>query len=208
MQTLISPQNYVIISIAQKFYETITFKSGVTLYKDTTFHPEESAMLVGKVVGKCLSIIQRADYEGYTELPAVGETILMRYDVVYSYKDQPERNTPIYDNMIRRDGEEYWKCDIQKVFAVKTPEGYRMLNGYIFCDLIEEERSIGDLLVLPEHFRTQIRKDKMRVRYSEHPEAKPGDVIYCTPNVAQLYQIDTEQFYIIKASHLLAADLC
>lgn len=202
MLKIISPQNKIIVQIEKKFQDTISFASGVTLYQDTTFHPEQHAMLKAKVISVPRSILQRADYDGYNELPSPGDTILMRYDVVYSYRNQPDRDTPIYKNILHVRGEEYWLADILQVFAVETQEGYRMLNGYVFCDLLAEKREAPEWLTLPMYMTAEVRNDKMRVRHINHPTVTPGDTIYCTPNVAQRYSINMDSFYIIKQSHI------
>lgn len=206
MHKIICPQNKIVVQVTKKYYDTITTASGITFYQDTVFRAEEKAMMSATVVASCRSIIRRADYEGYTELPAAGDEILMRYDVVHSYRAQPDRGTPIHKNFLPIDGEEYWLADILQVFAVKTATGYRMLNGHIFCDLLTESRPVPEGLVLPLYMTAETPNNKMRVRYINNGPVQSGDIVYCLPKVAQHYSIDSESFYIIKQSHLLAKD--
>lgn len=204
MEKLISPQNKLIVRIQNKYIDKITTASGVILYLDTTFHPENQAMIEAEVIAIPESIMTRADYVAYTELPAVGDTILMRYDVVYAYRNQPDRATPIYKNMLWLRGDEYWMCDIQKVFAVKTADGYRMLNGYVFCDMVTEDRFENSIIETPLSVRTKVLDDKMIVRHIGPGEVQTGETIYCQPRVAQHYALNTDHFFIIKQSHILA----
>lgn len=207
MPTIISPQNNIIIQLEKKYDEEFVFESGLKLYKDINFHPEESVMLIGTVVSIPRSIIKRVDYEGYNDLPEVGDKVLIRYDVVFAYTNQPDRDTPIYKNLFVYEGVEYWMVDIMQVFAVQQGEDYKMLNGYIMCNPVSEERSLGKLLITPDYMREEIRRDRYRVKYSPLGAVQAGELIYCTPNVAQQYRIGSDEFYIIKESHLQAVAL-
>lgn len=204
---LISPQNKIIVEIEKKFYDTIEFESGVTLYQDTTFHPEEFAMMEAKVISVPRSIIDRPDYNGFKELPEEGDTILIRYDVIFSYRDQPDRATPFYKNLIMHNGQEFWRVDVLQCFAIKKEGGYRMLNNYVMCDMVELKRNIGEILVLPEHMRTEIRRDTMRVRHIFSWDIVAGQIIYTTPNAAQQYKKGIDEFYIIQQRHIQAVAL-
>lgn len=210
---IISPQNNLIVTIPAKFYDQITFESGVTLYKDTGFHPEESAMLAARVISVPRTILKREDYKGMRCDIKPGDTILMRYDVVFSYKNQPDRDTPIYKNMLYYQGQEYWLCDIQKVFAViksNEPTTYLMQNGYVMCDkTIENRGDQSSLIVTPEGMRNVERKDRLLVSaiglpLDGHPLLRivPGRIVYCSPGVVQSYESESRKFCIIKQSHI------
>lgn len=208
-----APLNTVYATLDRKFYDTIEFASGITLFKDTGFHPEESAMLEGTVVSVPKALMKRPDYAGMAIDIKPGDRILMRYDVVYSYTHQPERDTPVYKNVLLHEGVEYWKVDIQKVFAVILAEGMRMLNGYVFCETVPEERGDYGLLIRPEHFRTEERRDKLRIKYIGEPLIGqptlfllPGDIVYTAPGMAQSYEINVQKFLIIKQSHIIAKE--
>lgn len=205
-----APVNTIYATIEKKFYDTIEYASGIKLYKDTGFHPEEAAMLQATVVSVPKEIIDRPDYAGFTINVQPGDTILIRYDVVFSYKDQPDRSTPIYDNVVLYNGVEYWKVDIQKIFGIIRKGEIIMINGHVCCDRLEEERPDYGALILPAHYRIAERSDKMVVKYiglplREQPtlSISPGDIVYCLPGVAQAYEINLQKFYIIKQSHLL-----
>ena len=206
-----APINNLYVTIEKKFYDTVTFASGIVLYKDTTFHPEESVMLIAKVISVPKAIQQRYDYDGMQCIIKPGDTILMRYDVVFCYVDQPERDTPIYKNVLLYNGVEYWKVDIQKVFAIQRGVDWEMVNGYALCEPYNETISFGKLLVVPENYRTIQRNNTMKVKYINAPlttapvlPVLPNDLIHVVPDVAQLYEIDGHPLYIIKQSHILA----
>jgi len=209
----IAPLNTVYATLDRKFYDTVEFTSGVTLFKDTGFHPEESTMLEATVVSVPKAIMQRPDYNGMTLPIKTGDRILIRYDVVYSYKHQPERDTPVYKNVLLYGGVEYWKVDIQKIFGVIVDGGIRMLNGYAYCEAVPEERADYGLLVRPEHLRREERRDKLRIKYIGEPLIgqpslflSPGDIVYTAPGMAQSYEINVQKFFIIKQSHIVAKE--
>jgi len=201
MKIPIAPLNNLFVTIEKKFYDTVSFESGITLYKDTTFHPEESAMIIGKVVSVPNGIQQRPDYEGFQCRMEPGDIILMRYDVVFCYIDQPDRDTPIYKNVLLYNGAEYWRVNIQQVFAIQRGNGWEMVNGYVMGDNINVERR-GAIFV-PEVFQASEYNHTMRVRHIGPAAVVPGDIIHVMPNVAQRYELDADVFYIIKQSHVL-----
>lgn len=213
MYKLTPPANTVLVKLNKKFYDTIQYESGVVLYKDTTYHPEESAMLEAEVYATPMSMIKRADYEGMRIDVRPGDKILVRYDVVFSYKNQPDRDTPVYKNVLLFRGDEYWKVDMQQIFGKKRGYDYEMLNGYVYCEPVQELLPDHQWLARPLHFQTRMRNDRMRVKYIglslEHlPELSvlPGDIIYVHTGLAQRYEINGKPFFIVKQSHILGKE--
>lgn len=213
----VAPVNNVIVTLEKKLYDSITFQSGIKLHIDPSWHPEEYAMLEATVVTVPKGIINRFDYKGMKLSVKPGDRVLIRYDVVFSYRDQPERDTPIYKNLILlHDGQqykEYWLCDIQKIFAIIKDGEYNMLNGYVLLDPITEKLdSVSQLLVIPDSIALKERKDVAIVRAIGAPLdgqpqlcVQPGEKVIINPRVVQQYQIDTRRFFIIKQQYLLAA---
>lgn len=199
------------VTIEKKFYDVVNSESGVMLYKDTTFHPEEAAMIIGKVVSVPKTIQKRLDYEGVTCPVRPGDTILMRYDVVSSYKDQPDRSTPTYKNVLLYKGVEYWRVNILQVFAILTGSKWKMINGYVLCNPMKKINDFGSTLIVPDSYRESLCNDTMKVRYigetltTEQPlPIYAGKEIHVKPKVAQHYELPNgDSFYIIKQSHIL-----
>lgn len=205
--------NNVIVSLQKKFYEEIKFPSGVTVHFDPSWHPEEYARLEATVISVPHCITERADYKGLSVDIEPGDKILMRYDVVFAYRDQPDRDTPIYKNLAVRleDGlKEYWFCDIQKVFAVFRGEEIIMQNGYVMVDMLDAEVPPSSLII-PTYLQKQPSRNRAAILnigkpLSHRPELglQKGDEILFIPGVAQPYQIGINKFWIIKQSHILA----
>src|ERR1051326_5579346 len=97
----LAPINVVYVQIDKKFYDTVRTPSGTVLYKDTTFHPEENSMLEATACSVPRALQDRFDYYGMSTSRIVpGDRLLIRYDVVFHYRHQPERDTPIYKNVV------------------------------------------------------------------------------------------------------------
>lgn len=216
MLTPTCPLNNVLVTIKNKFYDCIEFASGVKLYKDTGYHPEESAMLEAVVVSVPRAVQDRADYEGMTTPMKPGDRILMRYDVVYSYIDQPDRDTPIYKNVLLFRGEEFWKVDIQKVFAIVLGHDIFMINGYVLCDILYDDTRSKRIILpgnaqVPELYNPVLPADRLRIKHIGFPlfghlqlGVGVGDDILAMQGVAQRYEINDSVFYILKQAHIIA----
>lgn len=213
MSLPVCPYNNVIVQLLKKHQDEILFDSGIKLYQDTSFHPEEHVTLHGTVVSVPNKILQRPDYQGYQISVKKGDEILFRYDVVFSYAKQADRDTPVYKNLLYYDFQEYWLCDLQKIFAVKTGDHYSMQNGYVLLTPIIETKNdtYSDLIIRPESAKTVFRKDKAIIKYIGDPlthqprlSVQPGDTVYFDAQYVQEYRIGTEVFFILKQSHLLA----
>jgi co-chaperonin GroES (HSP10) len=212
----VCPVNNVIVTLEKKFYDSITFKSGVKLHVDPAFHPEEYAMLKATVVSVPHSIIDRYDYRGMRIEMKPGDELLVRYDLVFGYKSQPDRDTPIYKNLfLLHDGEkyqEYWLCDLQKVFAIVRDGEFIMQNGYVLLDpVLEQTETISNYLVLPDTATQKQSKRAGIVRAIGAPLAnrpvlcvQHGDKVLVLPGTIQHYRVDETEFLICKQSHLLA----
>lgn len=207
MRTIISPQNYIIVQFEKKFEEMIKCENGIVLFKDVTYHPEEHVSMYAKVISVPRSIIRRADYEGYTELPEPGDTVLVRYDVLFDYREQPDHANPIFQNCFEVDGEEYWRVDIMQLFAVKEADAYRMLNGYIMCRPTLGNNSVHQFLIMPDYMKAFTRKDKLLIRHIQHPILEPGNIVYCNPAIVQEYRTFADSFCIIRYSHIQGVEL-
>lgn len=212
----VAPVNNIIVTLKKKYYDSVSFKSGVTLHFDPMWHPEEYAMLQATVASVPRGVINRFDYMGMSIEMQPGDEILVRYDLVFSYSEQQDRDTPKYKNLLlHHDGEkyvEYWLCDIQKVFAIIKDGEYIMQNGYVLLDPIMEDTStISNIIELPDTIKVQQSKRAGIVRAIGAPlkhqpqfSVQPGDKVYVLPGTIQHYRVDANEFMICKQSHLLA----
>lgn len=208
-----APVNKLIVTLEKKFYDSVTFESGQKIFFDPSWQPQEYAMLYATVVSVPNGIIQRYDYKGVTMDIKPGDKVLIRYDVVFAYKDQPDRDTPIYKNLLfnyneeSQRYEELWLCDILQIFAIITETETKMINGYVLLDLIKEQQDdYSSLIIKPDNYKNVELKHlaKIRAVNSKKYDLKRGDIVYVNPTTVMCYQIDTDKFYVIKESNILA----
>ncbi|HEV3223871.1 MAG TPA: hypothetical protein VGZ90_13375 [Puia sp.] len=212
----VAPRNNVIVKISQRFYDSVKFDSGVVLYFDPSWDPSEYAMLEGVVESVPRSIMKRKDYEGFSaDGIKRGDRILFRYDVIFSYLSQPDRDSVRFKNEIWWHETSYWKVDIQKIFCTvhgdaKSFSGlkYSMLNGYVLCDLITEYKSdlYSDNIIRPESEKMVVRLDRAKVKAigENNLEVQPGDTIWFSPKIPQVYSLNRKKFIIVSQRHILA----
>lgn len=206
-----TPVNKLIVTLEKKLYDSRTFESGQTIFFDPSWHPEEYAMLRAKVVSVPSGVIQRQDYKGYIICIQPGDEILIRYDVVFAYSDQPDRDTPIYKNLIHHYDEamerfeEYWFCDILQVFAVIKGNEYEMINGFVMLDIITEKKpDHSSLIIRPDSYNDIAIKHKAIVKaVGNSHNLKPGNSVLINPAMVMQYQLNLHKFFIIKEQYIL-----
>lgn len=205
-----APLNRLVVTLEKKMYDSVTFESGITLHFDPTWHPEEYSMLRAKVVSVPKAVSERYDYKGMKCEMQPGDEILVRYDLVFHYKEQPENDTPVYKNMFLLHNpetermEELWMCDIQKVFAIIRDGRFLMQNGYVYCWPIYETKTfVAPSILNPVHEGHQEVKSIGRIFAIDSDEFTEGDYVYFDPRVVQVYSIDMVTFKIIKTRHIL-----
>ena len=210
-----TPINKLIVKLEKKLYDTRTFESGQKIYFDPSWHPEEHAMLKATVITVPPGVIDRQDYKDYEICVKPGDEILIRYDVVFAYEDQPDRDTPIYKNIIFEYNEEtgryeeLWLCDILQVFAIIRQGQYCMINGHVMLDvLVEKKADFTNRIIRPNSYNDFIIKNRAKVRAinSKKLPLASGDVIFINPQTVMHYQINLEQFYIIKEQYILGKE--
>ncbi len=169
-------------------------------------------MLKATVVSVPPGVIDRPDYHGYNIAPIEpGDEILIRYDVVFAYQEQPDRDTPIYKNLIFNYNEqlekfeELWLCDILQVFAIIRPDLYFMINGHVMLEIIEEtKKNFTNYIIRPDNYKKAILKNVAKVKAGGYKLGlNPSDIVYINPQTVMQYQLNLERFYIIKEHYIL-----
>jgi hypothetical protein len=150
------PCIYLIVTIKKKLTDSITYKSGQTIYIDPNWQPEEFSALEAEVIGAPAKsgydpdVFSTWAYKGFRADMRAGDKIYMSYAVVCSYVDQPDNDTPIYKNLFMVEGVEYWKCQLGHVFCYIRDGVFHMINGWVMGDIIEDEvPDYGDYKRLP-----------------------------------------------------------
>lgn len=206
------PVKYLIVEIEKKLYDTIKFDSGVELHIDPSWHPEEFSMMEAKVISVPDKVGGDQSYANLQIQMKPGDKILMRYDVIFAYKEQPDRDTPIYKNMFMYGGKEYWKCSISQVFAYIRNGKITMVNEWVMCDIVEEPNpNYSDIIVTPDNHKTIRSREKMIVRHIGKPfkgqknlPVHDGDTVYVDPQFVATYKINEDEFHIIRQGRIIA----
>lgn len=207
-----TPINKLIVTLEKKLYDSRTFESGQTIYFDPSWQPEEYAMLKARVFSVPPSVISRQDYRGYSICVEPGDEILIRYDVVFAYHDQPDNDTPRYKNLLfhydNATGkyQELWLCDILQVFAVIKDGQFNMINGHVMLDPITEKRAdFTSRIIRPDNYNNVVLKNKAIIKAvdSQVLPIMVGDMVYINPHTVMQYQLNLEKFYIIKEQYIL-----
>lgn len=210
-----TPINKLVVKLDKKLYDSRTFASGQTIHFDPSWHPEEHAMLKANVVSVPPGVINRPDYKGYSICVEPGDEILIRYDVVFSYVDQPDRDSPIYKNLIfqydeeRQLYQELWLCDILQVFAIIKAKEYHMINGFVMLDPILEKRAdFTSRIIRPDSYNNNVLKNQAIVKaVANRPDISVGNTVYINPSTVMQYQLNLDKFYIIKEQYILGKQL-
>lgn len=211
------PVKYFLVSLEKKLYDSVTFSSGQKLYIDPNWHPEEFSMMEATVVSapdtigkwrqtKLGWLLDDSQKDLSTAGIIPGDKVLIRYDVVFNYIDQPDNDTPVYKNLLLYEGKEYWKCSVGQVFAYIREGVIHMINGWVMCDIIQEERQLSSsLFVIPDNHKIVAHKDRMRIRHVGLANGlSVGDTIFVDPQYVQTYKINLDEFCIVRQSRIIA----
>lgn len=199
-----APLNHLLVQITKK-YQDIT-AGGIHIGTEK-YNPEEYATLTATVHSVPRGTIDRRDYEGYSLADIYpGDTIIMRYTVVHNYLRQPAGDLPIYKNLLFYKGEEYWRCDIQNVFAVIRDGEILMRNGYVMGKVPDEA---APLIYIPNTLKAVSRGVHSEILYIGAPligkdpiDASPGDIMHYKPNIAEHYWLGKKPFIIVKQKYI------
>jgi co-chaperonin GroES (HSP10) len=172
-------ENYILVEIEKKFQD----RDG-GLFIDTTWAPEEYAMLEGTVIMPPVRV--KSDlYRKITGTVNKGDKIFFSYSIIFEYKKQPDEDTPVYKNLIIYEGKEYWKVAMGEVFCV-VGEELRMVTENVLLEPINEE--------------TGIIKAMPNINLS----CNVRDVVCFEPRFVQKYNIFGKEHYIIPGRRVLA----
>jgi len=206
---MVCPVNKLIVTIDKKFNDEITLSSGIKLYQDTSFHPEQHVTTTGKVVAVPLSLNDRTENKGAILEVQVGDEVSFDYTIVFDVDDSGN-----HKNMIWHEGEEYWFVEHSQVFCVKRGDQVIPIGSNVIIDQIEqpaEEKFAGSIFFKPESSQQTIAKGTGILRHIGTPlthepvlDVCPGDVVYFKPEIAAVYELYGKKQIIIRQRDLLA----
>ena len=202
-----APYNKLIVTVGSKFVDEISLPGGKKIYKYVNLAREEHASLLATVVSVPNCIKKTFGYEEvYVPEIKAGDTIMMRYDVIFNYREQPDRTNPIYKNELFFRGRSYWFCDVLQLFGVKRGKSWDMANGYAMLEIVEETEKQTGLIINPFAVKKQKHKARLTSIGNTSLKCKTGDIVYFLPQFVQTYSIDNKEFYLIPEKYIYGYD--
>jgi len=202
-----SPLNNFIVNIDSKYIGHISDVLRMSqLTPDSQLNPADLVNIIGTVVSVPRGTSTRQDYKGFSlnDLK-IGDLILFRYDVIFSFVKQPESEEPIYKNEFWYQGKSYWMVDIQKVFAVIKKDAVKMVNGYVMLENIPEASRIilaASQQRLMQAGTATVTHIGRNLTHLKKINVSPLDTVFYNPLIIQKYQINDKKFGIMKQKDL------
>lgn len=179
-----------IINIEKPYMDEAPTASGIKLYRDTTFHPENYAQTHGVVTSTPL----KNDLDVQK-----GDQIYFSYQVVED-KEQRDRDTDVHKNLIFYNGQKSWMVDTSLIYFRVRNDQIGMLNKYALVDLIEEETQSS--LIIPEYLKKVKLLGQARIIASAN--LKAGEVILFDKRFIETYELFGREYYILHEERILA----
>lgn len=202
-----SAANDVIVKIPTKYINNFSsIMKTAAIENNSSVHLEDLVNIKGKVVSLPRVITQDRTHESFTTNDIrVGDTAIFSFLVVYEFYQKEHMGEPLYKNLITYKGEEYWKVDITRVYAVIRDEKIIMVNGYVMAKPFPEDKIV--LQAGSKKTRGSKSSELMHIGYprlgAKCIEAKDGDTIYYNPMKAAKYQINDKPFIILQQHQVL-----
>jgi hypothetical protein len=127
------PVDYFLVEIEGKFQERIDTKSGVLLFRDTTFHPEEYATITGRIVSVPTRITPAIDTKHLVIEGDVGDQVIFSYAVIMDWDRHADRSAE-HRNEVWIDGKTYWKVHVRWIlgFISQIDGTIKPAAGYVY----------------------------------------------------------------------------
>lgn len=118
----------------------------------------------------------------------------------------PLGKTDIYsfNNLFEFDGEDYWKCDLDEIFAKKVKGHWVAVGNRTVCKPVEAEVPDESLIDIHKGHKVKIRyQDRGRVITGGKDKGiKKGEVIGFSPQFLEKYRFDNLEYYLINTDYI------
>lgn len=205
------PFNNIVVKVKHKFTQSASaIAKSASIQQGATVHLEDFVNITGEVVSLPKAISDKREYKDFTTKDIrIGDTAIFSYSVICDFLEQGEGVEPKYKNSFFYDGQEYFNCDIRKLFAVIRDGEIRMQNGYVMVSMMDKLPTI----ILPAGFKKRLQCLSAEVLAIGEPfgnmkslKCQQGDRVWFSPNVAQSYKINDKPFWIISQRHILGVE--
>lgn len=205
---LTSATNHVIVTIDTKYISDLyNMIRRAALNPGSQINPADYVQITGQVVSAPKSICGRADYKGFTTKNIqVGDTAIFSYRVVFTF-DEAADGSATHKNAFMYRGKEYWKVDIQDLFAVIRDGNMIMQNGYCMV----QGMTAPPVLIMPVHTKRAVNVASATITHVgdnlsgvKPIHARNGDTVFYNPSKLQQYRINGKEFGILRQKDILA----
>ena len=174
-------------------------------------NPADYVNIIGTVVALPRSVCKRPDYAGFsTKDLRVGDTIIFSYQVVFSM-DEGENGEAVHTNAFFYEGKEYWKVDVQQIFAAIRGNEIIMINGYV---MLQEVHAPSQIILLSDESKKMVRASKSFLSHignnldgKKNVRAAQGDTVYIDFRKAQHYKIGERPIAIVRQKDIYAVEV-
>ena len=206
-----APTNKVIVHPKTRYIKHITdLMKRSSIQNGATVDPTDVVNIVGEIVSLPLQISDTKDYEGYTtEDLQVGDIAIFSFKVIYDLIIKQENGEPVYKNLIKYNGNEYFSCDIRNLFGVIRGEEIIMVNGYVMATEFEQNK-----IIVSQSLKKAKKTKSSHIMHigknrsnAKKIGASNGDLIFFDPQKVQHYEINEKKFIILQQDKIFGREI-
>jgi co-chaperonin GroES (HSP10) len=206
-----APVNKVIVHPKTKYIRHITdLMKRSAIQNGATVDPSDYVNIVGEIVSVPKTISTKPEYSGFTiDNIMPGDVGIFSYRVIYDLIIKQENGEPVYKNLIKYNGEEYFSCDIRLLFAVIRDNEIHMLNGYVMLTDFEQDK-----IILSPSLKNRKKTKSSQIMHIGNPKsnipsinAQNGDTVFFNPGKVQQYEMNSKKFIILQQEKILGKQI-
>lgn len=206
-----APANKLIVYPKTKYARNITdLMKRSAIQNGATVDPADVVNITGEILSIPKTISQTKDYEGFsTDDIQVGDIGIFSYRVIYDLIIKQENGEPVYKNLIKYNGKEYFSCDIRNLFGVIRDGEIIMVNGYVMLTEYEPKR-----IILSANIKNQKEATSSNIMHIGNSKqnvfkinAHQNDLVYYNSSLAQHYNINEKKFIILSQDKILGREI-
>lgn len=206
-----APINKVIVHPKTKYIRHISdLMKRSSIQNGATVDPSDYVNIVGEIISVPKKISDKPEYAGFTvDNIKQGDIGIFSYRVIYDLIIKQENGEPIYRNLVKYNGEEYFSCDIRLLFAVIRDGEIHMLNGYVMLTDFEQDK-----IILSANLKNRKKTKSSQIMHIGNSKsnlppinAKNGDMVFFNPGKTQLYEMNNKKFIILQQEKILGKEI-
>jgi co-chaperonin GroES (HSP10) len=210
----ICPVDYFLVEIEEKFQDKVETQSGVLLYRDTTYHPEEYATITGRIVSVPARIAPAIDTKHLVIEGKPGDQVIFSYLVITDWNRHTDRSAE-HNNEVTINGKSYWKVHARWVLGFISQIDGTIIPaaGYVYMNPLNEtkqEKTSGGI-VIPDNMQELETKGMSKVIHIGHPlknqepvDVSEGDIVIYDPRFVQHYDIKGRKWLVLEQDRIIA----